>query len=158
MQIGLASKRTWCETEVAEKFTCPAACVERVWVPTDACPSCFQEPGGQAAISSYSPLILMWLFIVMGTEPRGLHMLNNFCHWDSSQSSNFILKETFFSRQLHVFLKNLLFPTFFFPVHWFVSEVLILIIYWIGCHICPLSDCVSLNLSVNALSSSIKPS
>lgn len=105
MQIGLASKRTWCETEVA--------CVERVWVPTDACPSCFQEPGGQAAISSYSPLILMWLFIVMGTEPRGLHMLNNFCHWDSSQSSNFLLKETFFSRQLHVFLKNLLFPTFF---------------------------------------------
>lgn len=116
MQIGLASKRTWCKTEVAEKFTCPAACVERVWVPTDACPSCSQEPGGQAAISSYSPLILMWLFTVMGTEPRGLHMLNNFYHRDSSQPSNFHFKETFFSWQFHMFFffKKLLFPTFSF--------------------------------------------
>lgn len=43
MQIGLASKRTWCETEVAEKFTCPAACVERVWVPTDAAQVVFRS-------------------------------------------------------------------------------------------------------------------
>lgn len=111
MQIGLASKRTWCETEVAEKFTCPAAWVERVWASTDACLSCVQEPGGQAAVSSYSPLTLMWLFIVMGNEPRGLHMLNNFYQRLIPDLQLFYKGNILLSTAPYVF-KNLLFPTF----------------------------------------------